>query len=96
MRASQVEGREGFISATEAGALRPLHSSFRDWAVVLLDPSGHILSWNAPAAALFGYSADEVIGRDLSCLSPDEEGQRDRQENDLGRAATEGRIEEEG
>jgi PAS domain S-box-containing protein len=31
---------------------------------------GTIVSWNAGAAALYGYSADEVIGRSVSILAP--------------------------
>jgi len=34
-----------------------------DYAIVVLDFSGNILSWNAGARVLLGYSAGEAIGR---------------------------------
>jgi PAS domain S-box-containing protein len=39
-----------------------------DYAIVVLDFSGKILSWNAGARHLLGYSAGEVIGRSFSEL----------------------------
>ena len=37
-----------------------------DYAIVVLDFSGTILSWNAGARLLLGYAAGEVIGRSFS------------------------------
>jgi PAS domain S-box-containing protein len=37
-------------------------------AIICKDPSGFIRSWNASAAELYGYSADEVIGKHISIL----------------------------
>ncbi|MGN9837668.1 PAS domain S-box protein [Nonomuraea sp. H19] len=39
-------------------------------AVVVADASGVILSWNPQAAALFGWSTDEAVGRPLTVLMP--------------------------
>jgi PAS domain S-box-containing protein len=39
-------------------------------AVVVADASGVILSWNPQAAALFGWSTDEAVGRPLTLLMP--------------------------
>lgn len=33
-----------------------------DYAIVLLDPTGHIQSWNAGAARITGYQSNEIIG----------------------------------
>lgn len=54
----------------------------RDWWVALIDGSddaivsknlqGIIRSWNDGAARLFGYSADEVIGKSISILIPED------------------------
>jgi PAS domain S-box-containing protein len=41
-----------------------------DYAIVVLDFSGKILSWNAGARLLLGYSAGEAVGRSLSELYP--------------------------
>jgi PAS domain S-box-containing protein len=39
-------------------------------AIVLADGNGHILSWNAAAAALFGFSQEDVYGKPLTILMP--------------------------
>ncbi|KAF0097514.1 MAG: PAS/PAC sensor hybrid histidine kinase [Rhodospirillaceae bacterium] len=38
----------------------------RDYSVVTLSPDGTIMSWNAGAAAIKGYEADQVVGRHFS------------------------------
>jgi PAS domain S-box-containing protein len=40
-------------------------------AIILSDAEGLILSWNSAAARLFGYAADEVVGRPLTQLMPE-------------------------
>ena len=44
------------------GLLASIVESAED-AIVSLDTSGHVITWNASAARLFGYSAAEMIGR---------------------------------
>ncbi|MGA3018189.1 MAG: PAS domain S-box protein [Bryobacteraceae bacterium] len=44
-------------------------------AIVANAPSGAILTWNRGAEAIFGYSAEEAIGRHVSILMPPEEQQ---------------------
>ncbi|WP_171074167.1 PAS domain S-box protein [Nonomuraea basaltis] len=39
-------------------------------AIVVADASGVIMSWNPQAAALFGWSTDEAVGRPLTVLMP--------------------------
>jgi diguanylate cyclase (GGDEF)-like protein/PAS domain S-box-containing protein len=41
-------------------------------AIVGRTPDGIVTSWNAAAERLFGYSADEMIGRSISILAPPE------------------------
>ena len=40
-------------------------------AVIYADPSGAIGLWNTAAAALFGYSAAEALGRNLDLIVPE-------------------------
>jgi two-component system CheB/CheR fusion protein len=40
------------------------------FAVVVADATGVIQSWNAEAQRMFGYSADDVIGRTLDVIIP--------------------------
>lgn len=37
-------------------------------AIICKDINGYIRSWNAPAQAVYGYSADEIIGKHISVL----------------------------
>jgi len=39
-----------------------------DYAIVVLDIAGKIVTWNAGARLLLGYAADEVVGRNFSEL----------------------------
>ncbi len=41
-------------------------------AVIGLDRHRHITSWNRGAEIIFGYSADEALGRDVSFLVPED------------------------
>ncbi|MDQ3618754.1 MAG: PAS domain S-box protein [Actinomycetota bacterium] len=57
-------------------------------AVIGNSPEGAIVSWNSSAEALYGYSADEIKGRPVSILTPDDR----RQEIDqILQAVAEGR-----
>jgi PAS domain S-box-containing protein len=40
-------------------------------AIVAARLNGQIVSWNAAAEKLYGYRADEIVGRSLSLLLPD-------------------------
>jgi PAS domain S-box-containing protein len=40
-------------------------------SVIFTDLQGRIRSWNLGATAVFGYSADEMIGRTPAVLYPD-------------------------
>ena len=48
--------------------LRLLLDSVQDYAICMLTPEGDIASWNSGAERLFGYAADEIIGRHFSCF----------------------------
>jgi PAS domain S-box-containing protein len=68
----------------------------RDYAILLLDPSGRILSWNDGARALNGYDADEIVGKHLSVFYPQEARDREWPKRELEMAVLEGRFEDEG
>ena len=55
---------------------RLLVSQVRDYAIIALDPSGTIESWNAGAERVKGYTADEAIGRSFSMFYTDEDRRR--------------------
>jgi PAS domain S-box-containing protein len=75
---------------------RMLLDGVQDHAIFMLDPGGRIVSWNAGAERIQGYSVEQIIGRNLSCLFPAEDIQRGRPQEVLAIAAASGRHEEQG
>lgn len=52
-------------------------------AIVSSSPDGKILTWNAGAEKMFGYSGEEVQGRDLAVLVP-EQFQQNKEYRNIG------------
>jgi PAS domain S-box-containing protein len=71
-------------------------SQVQDYAIFLLDPQGHVMSWNAGAARINGYSAHEIIGQHFSRFYPREAVERGWPDYELQKAAEQGRFEDEG
>ncbi len=46
---------------------RSVVNTARD-AILVMDTDGNIILWNGAATAMFGYDADEAIGKDLHAL----------------------------
>ena len=61
--------------AKSEAKLRNLLDALPD-AVVTIDERGAIQSWNKGAERLFGYSQQEVLGRPVTLLMPEEHGRR--------------------
>lgn len=59
-----------------------------DHAIVGADLEGVVESWNAGAEHLYGYSADEMVGRSIEVLRPPGEGHADEQRDVLSRVAS--------
>jgi PAS domain S-box-containing protein len=92
-------GRQGKTpaSAGELDAhLRLLIESQPDYAIFLLDDSGHVLTWNDGARRLKGYTADEIVGRHFSAFYPAEQAADGVPERILESARLNGRHEAEG
>ena len=85
------------IPANEGdGLFRLLVESVQDYAIFLLDTSGHVLTWNRGADRLKGYGADEIIGRHFSVFYPSERIAEKFPEFELAEASRHGRFEDEG
>ena len=71
-------GQEGLVAnlraseATSAALAAIVDAS--DDAIISETVAGRILTWNRGAERLFGYRADEAIGRDVRVIVPDERG----------------------
>ena len=57
---------------------RSLLDGIQDYAVFMLDPAGTIISWNAGAERMHGFTAEEIVGQNFSRLFPAEDVHRHR------------------
>jgi len=67
-----------------------------DYAIFMLDPEGHVSTWNTGAERIKGYKAAEIIGRHFSCFYSEEEVRAGKPTRELEDAVKHGRFEEEG
>jgi PAS domain S-box-containing protein len=75
---------------------RTLVENVKDYAIILLDQEGKVLTWNAGAERLKGWKAHEIIGQHFSKFYPPEDVAKGKTELELKTAAEEGRFEDEG
>lgn len=73
-----------------------LVTSISDYAIYLLDPDGHIVSWNAGAQRFKGYSQDEILGKHFSLFFTQDDLANKLPWKILEEAAQLGRFEAEG
>jgi PAS domain S-box-containing protein len=71
-------------------------SEIKDYAIFMLDPDGKVISWNAGAERIKGYSSEEILGQHFSRFYPADDLNKDKAAAELKFAAKEGRIEDEG
>jgi PAS domain S-box-containing protein len=75
---------------------RLLVESVHDYAIFMLDPGGHVATWNPGAARIKGYRADEIVGKHFSIFYPPADVRGGKCELELEVAGREGRFEDEG
>lgn len=75
---------------------RLLVEGVNDYAIFMLDPDGHIASWNAGAEKNTGYSAPEVLGRHFSIFYSKQATADGWPQRELEIALAEGRVEDNG
>ena len=73
-----------------------LVQSVRDYAIFMLDPSGHVATWNEGAQRIKGYTEDEIIGKHFSIFYPPEDVASGKLERELDIATRTGQYSEEG
>ncbi|HEY2411457.1 MAG TPA: PAS domain S-box protein [Pirellulaceae bacterium] len=76
--------------------LRLLIEGTTEYAIFMLDPTGHVITWNPGARRIKGYLASEIIGKHFSIFYPEEAKQRRWPEHELKVASQTGRFEDEG
>jgi PAS domain S-box-containing protein len=83
-------------SAESAGLYRLLVQSVTDYAIFILDPRGHVMTWNPGAQRAKGYAAEEIIGRHFSTFYTAEDQAAGKPAWELEVATRDGRVEDEG
>jgi PAS domain S-box-containing protein len=93
---SRSAGGAAGASSDTADLHRLLVDSVRDYAIFVLDRTGHVLTWNPGAQRLKGYTADQITGRHFSIFYPPEDLAWNKPAWELEVASREGRFEDEG
>jgi len=86
---------EDLLRASEE-RFRLLVEGVQDYAIIMLDPTGKVTTWNQAAERLTGYQAKEIIGQHFACLSTADDVASGLPERILQQAVAQGRYEEEG
>src|ERR1700733_965183 len=74
--------------------LRLLLDGLHDYAIFALDRKGLVVSWNAGAERVKGYTTQEIIGQNFSRFFPQRDVAQHKPEEILRMAAARGRFEE--
>lgn len=77
-------------------AWRRLANTVEDFAIIMLDRHGHIVSWNRGAEKLKGYANQEVLGKSFEIFYPEEAVSVGHPARELEAARSIGRYDEEG
>ena len=86
--------REDLQSTDELFGL--MVASVVDYAIVLLDQDGRVVTWNAGAERIKGYRSEQIVGRHFSAFYPAADIAAGKPDYVLRTAASVGRVEDEG
>jgi PAS domain S-box-containing protein len=75
---------------------RLLVDGVKDYAIFMVDPEGYVTSWNAGAERIKGWTAEEILGKHISCFYLPEAVASGQPERALELASQTGQFEEEG
>lgn len=91
----QTDGSAAIILGAEQ-SFRLLVENVTDYAIIMLDPSGRIASWNPGAEKITGYRQDEILGQPFARFYTPESVNNGDPEQELKQAVEHGRFEYEG
>jgi PAS domain S-box-containing protein len=74
---------------------RMLLDGVQDYAIFMLDPVGRVVSWNAGAERIKGYTAEQIVGQNFACFFSEGDIERGKPQEVLRIAAANGRYEED-
>jgi PAS domain S-box-containing protein len=76
--------------------LHLLTDSVKDCAIIMLDPQGHITTWNEGGRRLKGYESSEILGKHYECFYTAEDMAAGKPQKLLDLAAREGSCGDQG
>ena len=82
--------------AASERSFRLLVEGVVDYAICMLDPGGRVISWNAGAQRIKGYTSFEILGEHFRKFYPPEDQQAGLPERSLETARREGKFEADG
>lgn len=91
---NQATSRQAQLAASET--YRNLVSNIRDYAIFMLDPQGHVSTWNTGASILKQYSRDEILGKHFSTFYSEQDRKAKKPDKELELALRDGKVEDEG
>ncbi|MDR3633707.1 MAG: ATP-binding protein, partial [Isosphaeraceae bacterium] len=74
---------------------RLILESVKDYAIITVDLSGRIASWNSGAERMFGYDSRGIVGEPVARLFTPSDRAAGRPEEEMGKAINEGLAEDE-
>ncbi|HSQ35213.1 MAG TPA: PAS domain S-box protein, partial [Candidatus Binatia bacterium] len=77
-------------------SFRLMVESVSDYAIVMLDTAGRVVSWNSGAQRIKGYAAEEIIGQHFSRFYPRADIDRGIPQRAMDVVIARGRFEDEG
>jgi PAS domain S-box-containing protein len=80
----------------EVDNFRLIVEGVKDYAIVMLDPKGQVVTWNVGAERIQQYKAEEIIGQHFARFFTADDVALGVPERELGRAMVKGRTESEG
>ncbi|MXV64578.1 PAS domain S-box protein [Natronorubrum sp. JWXQ-INN-674] len=76
--------------------IQSLVNAVEEYAIFMLDPDGHVVSWNEGAERIKGYDSERILGEHFSVFYTDDARENGVPEHNLTQARTQGAIEDEG
>lgn len=84
------------VPTMQASRYEQLVQAVVDYAIYMLDPQGHVVSWNAGAQRIKGWRAEEVIGKHFSLFFTEQDRLEGKPAMLLERALSTGVAQDEG
>jgi PAS domain S-box-containing protein len=84
------------VSQIDRESFKLLVDSVKDYAIFMLDLTGHVSTWNKGAEQIKGYTAREILGSHISVFYTPEAIERNEPEKNLQKTKDLGRYEVEG